>query len=75
MKIYDDTIESLKLYGIKAGKTVNLKKDGESCVGLWVWCNPLLKDKKKEQLQSILGDSWRVWYLSSLEELHFKIKE
>lgn len=58
--------------GFKFNRTVVLKKDTEVVEGLWIYCNPILKDSRMKVVEDNLPPGFYATWLPNLSEIHIK---
>lgn len=56
-------------------KTVVMKKDRNVVEGLWIYCNPILKDSRMKIVEDNLPVGYKAVWLPNLSEIHIKAKK
>lgn len=71
---WDELIKHYQNKHLYFNKTVVVRKDKNVVEGLWIFCNPLLKDSRMKIVEDNLPPGYKCTWLPNLSEIHIKDK-
>lgn len=69
---YDELIKHYQSKHLYFNKTVVMRKDRNVVEGLWIYCNPLLKESRLKVVEDSLPSGFSCTYFPNLSEIHIK---